>query len=233
MRVDSSHLRIIKLFSLAILIEVIGFYYGPTSWLWLRSSISMNLSQALAYNAYMDTKLDNLFHFRNLAFENLLKPNQHARPIIIFSQLNDTLEYWCSPLDKTHTLSEGSVILGDKGLLGRIGEKRGTSYKIHPIEKKNLSIALLSEGLTNPLILNGNESHLIGQDMTRRYMKNMLLYTLPQDLNYPPNFPVARIKSVNENDNTNQIEAELLDNIASYNYAWVYQKIESSDGENL
>lgn len=230
MKLEINSLPILKILFLVVGLECLGWFYGPTQWLWLRSNLTLDPNSAHSYSVQLSQRLKKLSLYNKEDVSLYAEESEFAVPIVVFSTLTNKIQYWCSPTNSGHKLEKDTIILGEKGLLGRVGEKKGTIFEVHPLEQKNLSIAVLSEGLFTPLILTGDQVNLVGFDKTKKYSKHMLLYTLPNDSHYPPNYPVAVVKSVIEQDQHYIITAQTLDNIAKYNYAWVYKNKSGVDG---
>lgn len=222
MRSDLSYLSILKLALIVILFECLGSYLGPSYWIWLRAHLSFNSEEMSLYNVAIEKNMN----FSHIIEQEHLKDflsEDHGQliPVAVFSRFDNQLNYWGYAYQGN--LEEDLIVLGQKGLLGRVGKRKGKLFEILPLDKKGLKIPVLSERSSQPLILSGNGTTLSAWDSSMTYQKNMLLYTLANDSHYPAQYPVARITDVKVSDGGHEIIARLLDDLSAYSYVRVYK----------
>jgi hypothetical protein len=200
---------------------------GPSSLIWLKLTWKLD---PLAWQHY-DEVLERSLLERVSNFEqSCLKISNSVQqpfvqgsliPVMIAAHFKKKLHYWVYALNNEELLENG-IVLGEKGIIGRLGKREGPLYPLELLDTNSFKIALVSKPFEHPLIFTGYQGSLIGYDASGNYEIGMTLYTMPQELFYPEFFPVARVHSITETSGGREVIATLIDSPSSYDFARVY-----------
>lgn len=213
----------LKVVCLIFFLEGLGAFLGPSCWLWIRSRLDLDNEQLHQYHQSIDRYLHFNHHLLlTQQIDFLSQEHGELLPVVLFTNSNPSLTYWAWPY--RGKLSEHDIVLGEKGVLGRVGKAKGQVFNILPVNQSSLQIAVSSLVGGAPLVLTGDGEKFSSIDKGQSYTVGTTLYTLIGDLNYPSQYPVAQITQVQEGANGNHIIATPLDSLVNYHYVRVYHK---------
>lgn len=208
-------------------LEALGSFLGPSPLLWLQMTWALDPASWQRY----DQVLEYSFEQRVMLCQDQAlspKPSEleipeagHCFPVLIAAHFENQLNYWVYSLTQK-SLEEHAIVLGEKGIIGRLGKRQGALYPVEPLDTKGFNIALVSDPQQLPSVFTGHQGRLIGYDLEQIYEVGMTLYTMPQERFYPQFFPVARVQSLRTTTDGIEVTAVLNDDLSSYQFARVY-----------
>ena len=223
-RYDNNSLQTFKALICLFIFESIGFFLGPSPWIWLKSDKQWQK----AHQEQFDTKILEYFSLRLFSdqeqrVEILSDQKDEVLPISLFAHTYQKQKrFWAYPLQAK--LKEHDIILGEKGLIGRIGKARGSLWEVYPLCAQGMKMTLMSQRDGLPLLFEGQGLYFTGVDNTSSVQVGDLLYTLSSDSHYPSQYPVAQVvEAVSQDHQGCLIKAKPLDCLTNYHYARAYR----------